>query len=476
MSPTEPTTGSAATILIVEDSPTQALLLKHLLEQNGYYVLTAQSGLEAIDILKNGDKPSLIISDIVMPEMDGYELTRAIKTDEALDDIPVILLTALLDPEDIVRGLEAQVDYYLNKPYDEEYLLSKVRSILSSPGPRGNGQKPQECHVTVNGRDYAVRLSVEQSLNLLVSTYENAVQINGKLLQAQTELRGLNRNLERKVAERTAHLEAEIAERKRAEQRVSERTAQLEVANNELREFAYVVSHDLKAPLRGISQLASWLATDHADSLNDDAKDMIDLILSRLDRMYNLIDGILQYSRIGRVQENISRVDLSELVPQIADLLAPPEHITIDMAPDLPVIPFERTRITQVFQNLLSNAVKFMDKPEGLIRVTCEDVGDYWQFCVQDNGPGISEKYHNKIFQIFQTLSARDEFESTGIGLTLVKKIIEIRKGRIWIESEEGNGARFLFTVPKSESTDTDTDVGRSSGEPLEPDTEISGA
>jgi two-component system sensor kinase FixL len=162
-----------------------------------------------------------------------------------------------------------------------------------------------------------------------------------------------------------------------------------------------------------------------------------------------LIEGILQYSRIGRIEEEKEQVNLGELVPQIVDLLAVPEHIEITICEELPVVEFERTRITQVFQNLLSNAVKYTDKPQGRITVDCRSDGTQWRFSVSDNGPGIDEKYHEKIFQLFETLLPRDQYESTGIGLTLVKKTIELYGGRIWVESRLGEGSTFFFTLPK---------------------------
>jgi len=245
------------------------------------------------------------------------------------------------------------------------------------------------------------------------------------------------------------NLNREIAQRKKAEERQNELLKQLESANKELNDFAHIVSHDLKAPLRGIKTLANWISTDYADKLDEDGRDQIELLLSRVDRMHNLIDGILQYSRVGRVKEERVQVNLNELVPDIIDMLAPPQSITITIEDELPVIEFEKTRITQVFQNLLSNAVKYMDKPQGQIRIDCVQENEFWKFSVADNGPGIEEKHFEKIFQIFQTLSPRDEVESTGIGLTLVKKIVEMYGGRIWVESKVGEGSTFFFTLPK---------------------------
>jgi len=244
-------------------------------------------------------------------------------------------------------------------------------------------------------------------------------------------------------------VDRDITEREKAEKIQAELIEEIESVNRELRDFAYVVSHDLKAPLRGIDTLAKWILADYADKFDQEGKEQMDLLLNRVERMHNLIDGILHYSRIGRVKEEKTEVDLNELVPDIIDILAPPENITITIENELPVIECEATRITQVFQNLLSNAVKYIDKPQGRIRVGCVEEESCWQFSVTDNGPGIEERYFEKIFQMFQTLSPRDEVESTGVGLTVVKKIVEMYGGRIWVESKVGEGSVFLFTLPK---------------------------
>jgi len=256
----------------------------------------------------------------------------------------------------------------------------------------------------------------------------------------------------------------DITERKKAEQALEKLNKDLESANKELgrsnkelNDFAYIVSHDLKAPLRGINTLTKWISTDYADKLDKDGKEQIDLLLGRVERMQNLIDGILQYSRVGRVKEEKTQVNLTEIMPSIIDMVAPPENISITIENELPVIECEVTRITQVFQNLLSNAIKYMDKPQGQVRIGCIEENGCWKFSVADNGPGIEEKYFDKIFKIFQTLSPRDEVESTGVGLTVVKKIIEMYGGRIWVESKPGEGSTFLFTLPKQKKMIEDT-------------------
>jgi PAS domain S-box-containing protein len=241
----------------------------------------------------------------------------------------------------------------------------------------------------------------------------------------------------------------DITKRCKAEKRQTELLEKMSRINEELSHFAYVVSHDLKAPLRGIKLITEWLSEDYGDRLGAEAKEQMDLLQGRVNRMHNLIDGVLQYSRVGRIKEEMVAVDLNELLPTILDAIAPPAHIAITVQRALPTLVYERTRLTQVFQNLLTNAVKFIDKPRGEIHVRCVEEPDVWTFSIADNGPGIEEKHFERIFRIFQTLAPKDEYESTGVGLTLVKKIVELYGGRVWVESQVGQGSTFFFTFPK---------------------------
>ena len=258
----------------------------------------------------------------------------------------------------------------------------------------------------------------------------------------------------------------DITQRVRADQEQVRLVAELENSNRdlanvnqELNDFAYVVSHDLKAPLRGIRALADWISTDYADKLDGEGQEQLRLLVNRVDRMHDLIEGILQYSRIGRIRDEILPIDLRTLLPNVIDMLAPPEHITIVTQEDLPVIQAEPTKILQLFQNLLSNAIKYMDKTEGHIAVTCTEVDASWRFSVSDNGPGIEEKHLQTVFQMFRTLTPRDGVESTGVGLTIVKKIVEMHGGTVWVESEPGQGSTFLFTMPKMQKEKTDAQL-----------------
>ncbi len=242
----------------------------------------------------------------------------------------------------------------------------------------------------------------------------------------------------------------DISERKRIEEQKALLMHDLESANEELKNFAYVVSHDLKAPLRAIGSLADWLSADYSDKFDAEGKEHMRLLVSRVHRMDNLIDGILMYSRVGRIRETAVPVDLNTLLHDIIDLLAPPPNIEVTIDTSLPTIVTEPTRIQQVIQNLLSNAIKYMDKPEGKIRFGCVAEGNAWRFSVADNGPGIEERHFDRIFQLFQTLVPRDKVESTGVGLSLVKKIVEMYGGRIWVESRMGEGSTFFFTLPRN--------------------------
>jgi len=226
---------------------------------------------------------------------------------------------------------------------------------------------------------------------------------------------------------------------------------ELRRTNKELQEFAYITAHDLKTPLRGIGTLTEWLSTDYADKFDEQGQKQVKLLAERAKRADKLVDSILQYSSAGHLREEQEQVDLNTMLPGIIHEINPPENIEITVENKLPVLTCGKTPIRQVFHNLLSNAVKHMDKEKGQIKVGCIEEDGFWKFSIADNGPGIDEKYFKKIFKIFQTLSPPDETESTGIGLSIAQKIVNMNAGRIWVESELGKGSTFFFTLPKQE-------------------------
>ena len=254
----------------------------------------------------------------------------------------------------------------------------------------------------------------------------------------------------------------DITERKKAQKSLEKLNIDLESsvrelsrANKELEEFAYIAAHDLKTPLRGIGNLADWLVMDYADKFDEVGKEQVRLLNTRAKQMSTLIDRIQQYSRLGQSDQKKQQVDLNAVLSGVISRIAPPENIEIIVENGLPALMCESTHIIQVFQNLLSNAVKYMDKPKGQIKVGYAEEDDFWRFCVADNGPGIQQRHFERIFKIFQALSPCNEVESTGIGLSIVKKLVELNKGRVWVESEVGQGSTFFFTLPRQSSDTT---------------------
>lgn len=227
--------------------------------------------------------------------------------------------------------------------------------------------------------------------------------------------------------------------------------AQLQDRNRELDQFAYIVSHDLKAPLRGLESVSRWIEEDYRQlqEVPPHIQEFLRLMRLRVHRMENLIAGILALSRVDRAEELRERVDVGELLQELVEDLAPPPGFTVRLPPETPVLWTVRTHLAQVFQNLLSNAVKYHDQPaQGTATVTWRATATHHVFAITDDGPGIAPEYHERIFQIFQTLQARDTVESTGVGLSIVKKIVERHGGTVRVASAEGRGATFTFTWP----------------------------
>jgi signal transduction histidine kinase len=287
------------------------------------------------------------------------------------------------------------------------------------------------------------RLGKSENLLILKKPFDSAEV--AQLASALTEKWVLARQASLKMGQ----LEQMVKERT---ERQTELLEKVDNINRELKDFASIVSHDLKAPLRGIKSLATWILDDCSDKLGEQANEQMNLLLGRVERMYNLIEGVLQYSRAGRTEEQIVQVNLDDFIPEAIDMLVPPKNISITIEDNMPVIECAETHVMQLFQNLLSNAIKYMDKPKGQIKVGCVEQDGFWKFSIADNGPGIEEKHFEKIFEMFQALSVSEEFEGTGVGLTVAKKIVELYGGNIWVESQIGKGSTFYFTLPKQEA------------------------
>lgn len=230
---------------------------------------------------------------------------------------------------------------------------------------------------------------------------------------------------------------------------LAQTTANLEKRNAELDQFAYLVSHDLKAPLRAIANLSEWLEEDLEQHLTEDTRHQMDLLRGRVHRMEALINGLLQYSRVGRQRTELELVVVETLLAEVIDSLAPPPEFTITVMPGMPTLWTEPLPLEQVFANLISNGIKHHHRCNGQIAICVEEQTDCYEFAVSDDGPGIPPEFHDKVFVMFQTLEARDTVENTGVGLAIVKKIIEDRGGMISLESDRERGATFRFTWPK---------------------------
>ncbi|HSS75819.1 MAG TPA: ATP-binding protein, partial [Thermoanaerobaculia bacterium] len=290
-------------------------------------------------------------------------------------------------------------------------------------------------------QDYSLRAEKrgDDELGQLVEAF------NRMLIQIQTRdsaLLDAKEDLEQRVDERTREL--------------ARRNEELFQSNKELDDFAYIASHDLKEPLRGIHNFSNFLLEDYADKLAGDGRSKLETLIRLSRRMETLIDSLLQFSRLGRVDLAIDRVDLNEIVAEVLDSLAitlQEEKVEIRLPRPLPRVRADRARVGEIFSNLVVNAMKYNDKPQKWIEIGTTRNGSSTDegppvFYVRDNGVGIPEKHYDAVFRIFKRLHGRDQFGGgTGAGLTIVKKIVERHHGRIWIQSSPGEGTTFYFTL-----------------------------
>ena len=248
---------------------------------------------------------------------------------------------------------------------------------------------------------------------------------------------------DRKLAEQA--LQDRATELARLNARLAQTTSTLQERNQDLDQFAYIVSHDLKAPLRAISSLSEWIEEDLSGHIPAENQQQLGLLRSRVRRMEALIDGLLTYSRVGRTEVAVEPVDVNELLAEVIDSLSPPPSFTIIIPSDLPRLNTKRLLLNQVFSNLISNAIKHHTRPDGRVVIAWQDTGDFHEFAVSDDGPGIEPQYYDKIFTIFQTLKTGDRQDNTGVGLSIVKKILDTEGGRIQVESHLNLGTTFRF-------------------------------
>lgn len=420
------------TILIAEDSPTQLEQLRYILESSGYKALVAKNGLQALEELKR-QTPALIISDIVMPELDGYSLCRMVKEDPRLKHIPVMLLTNLSDPQDVISGLQAGADNFLTKPYNAEFLLSRINYILLNTELRATGHATDlGINIVFGGKTYFINSDRMQIIDLLLSTYENAIQKNGELAEANKQLLQMHQEIARKNTE-------------------------LEKLNEEKNRFLRMAAHDLRNPISAIVSFSSMLLESTASRLTGEEYEFMGIVNQSGEFVLNLLNDLLDVSVIesGKLQLNIAPFDL---VKELRDciimnkVLADKKGIKLILDTELTSFSFaaDQIKIGQVINNLLSNAVKYSYHNSEVV-VFLKDEESNISISVQDNGQGIPADELSKLFQPFAKTSVRSTGgeRSTGLGLSIVKKIVEEHGGTISVDSTVGLGSEFFVLLPK---------------------------
>lgn len=302
--------------------------------------------------------------------------------------------------------------------------------------------------------DFSVEFPDEKDMHGVRNNFFLALRAHGRLLGCLSVDNLLTqRPIEEKTREdlrRFARYIALAIENLLLLERLEGQNQELNRANADLQEFAHVVSHDLKAPLRGIASLAQWLKEDYGPVLGPEGVEQLELLGARSRRMQGLIDGILQYSQWGRKQMNVDVVSVKDVVGRVVDALAPPPAIRIHIDGVFPSIVYNQIQLEQVFQNLIGNAIMHMGKPAGEVWISAHEQPGQWEFRVRDTGVGIEPHLHERIFKMFQTLCPKDESENVGIGLSVVKKIVESNGGGVWVLSNKNEGSTFGFTVLKT--------------------------
>jgi signal transduction histidine kinase len=427
-------------ILIVEDNRIQSIQLKHLLEKNQYSVIAAENGRQALTLLEKYD-PKIIISDIQMPVMDGYELCRKVKAQHRKVHIPVILLTSLADPEDVIEGLECGADNFITKPYTEEYLLSHVEQIIANRQIFQTNRESVGIEIVFGGKTRIITANQSQLLTMLISTYDAAVVKNQELIKIQDKLLMMNNQLEDLVDERTREL---YAAKEKAEE--SDKLKSAFLAN---------MSHEIRTPMNGILGFSQLLK--EPDLPAHVKEKYIDTIDKSTHQLLNIITDILDISKVEAGFETISPEDfnLNELLDEIIYFFQPfavQKNLCLTMVNGLPSDTFniisDPVKLRQILNNLIGNALKFTSEGSIEIKVFCND--HLLFFSVKDTGIGIDPILHEAIFERFRQveLTHSRKYGGTGLGLSLAKAYIEMLGGTNHLESVPGQGSTFSFEIP----------------------------
>jgi len=453
-------------ILVVEDSPTQAEKLSHLIRAKGYNVRVAMNGDLALAALYE-HKPNLVLSDVLMPGMDGCDLCRTIKSDERWSDIPVILVTSLTDPKDIVRGLECGADNFIRKPYSESYLLARINYVLMNQELRAGKNMDVGIVLYLGGQKHFINSQRQQILDLLISTYEQAIFVNEELLARERQVIELNMRL----AQYSNELEA-------ANRLLAVKNTELAQASRAKSEFLANMSHELRTPLNAILGFSEALKDGLVGAMPDGQREYVEDIHYSGAHLLAVINDILDLAKIeaGKMELELGLTDLDVLLKNTISVLrerasARGIRLIVEIEPIAPVFVDQR-RFRQIAFNLLSNAIKFT--PEGgqitvLLRRVMRAPGQgsgtmaedppgagsppqlaYVEFCVIDNGIGMEESALTRLFQPFVQLDSGSsrKYDGSGLGLAIVKQLVDLHGGLLEVKSEIDCGSQFCVLLP----------------------------
>lgn len=444
------------TILIAEDSIIQAAVLKRTLTSAGYRVLVAKDGAEALRQAES-TSPALLISDVVMPEMSGFELCRALRELPATAGLPILLQTTLSSPADILEGLAAGADGYLIKPYGEQAILKKVAEILDA-GASGaiDTPAPSSTAFDYNDRHYSIPFRPQTTLRLLTSTYEHAVAQNKELVAAREELSLVNRELERKVAERTAELSA-------ANQRLEQSLRELYTTEEQLvqsekltavGEMVGGIVHEINNPVMGAINYVQYAIQQSSD---ERLTGFLTKAEERIRQVSKLVDAMLRYVRRG--DQALQSVDLAAVVDETIALMTPElktHDVTIDLQlPDaLPPVSATEVGVQQVCANLIKNSIDAMAGSDDKRVIVGAEVDQNWvALTIEDTGPGIPSDLQDQVFQAFFTTKPKGK--GTGLGLAICQRVLRANGGEIRYlprsdDARQPAGARFVVRLRRS--------------------------
>lgn len=448
MDPSDEIQPDQTEILIVEDSPTQAERLRRLIQAARYQARVAANGRLALEALRER-QPDLVLSDIVMPEMDGYELCREIKNDPALRHIPVILVTSLTDPQDIIRGIECGADNFIRKPYAEEYLLKRIGHMLVNQKLRQNQNLDGGIALYLGDQKLLINAERQQILDLLISTYEQAVQVNGEL-QAR----------ERQVIELNMRLAHHAGELETINREIARKNLELAEASRMKSAFIANMSHELRTPLNAIIGFTGALLMKLPGPLTSEQDKQLNTIRNSARHLLSLINDILDVAKIeaGKVTLELEAVHCQALVQEVAETLRPlarQKGLALEvelLAPEL-VLETDRRALTQILINLLNNAIKFTEKGAVKLRLAlCAGAQpETVEFSVIDSGAGIRPEDQAKLFQAFSQLDSTStrHVEGAGLGLYLSQNLANLLGGSLAFQSNYGEGSVFTLALKR---------------------------